>query len=95
MPLETPGAQVERTALAWQRTALSVLAGSLVMARLSFDELGPLALVSLAIALPLSTWVLLRSRPRHHRPATGTPAAALAAAIGLLCVTELVALLVG
>jgi uncharacterized membrane protein YidH (DUF202 family) len=93
---EVPGTQVERTALAWQRTALSVLAGSLILARLTLDDLGPVALVALALALALSGWVLLRSRPHHHhRGGAGSAAAALSAAIALLCLTELVALLVG
>jgi uncharacterized membrane protein YidH (DUF202 family) len=95
-PPAIPGVQVERTALAWQRTALSVLVGSLILARLTLDDLGPVALVGLAMALALSGWVLLRSRPHHHHPGgAGAAATALAAAIVLLCLTELVALVVG
>lgn len=70
-----PGLQAERTGLAWQRTALSVAAGSIAAARISYEDVGRLALLNVAIALPLALWVYVGSRLRpQHRP-TRQPAA--------------------
>ena len=40
-----PGVGNERTALAWQRTALALVAGSAILTRLTFDRLGAVALM--------------------------------------------------
>jgi uncharacterized membrane protein YidH (DUF202 family) len=60
---------LERTALAWQRTALAVIAGSAVLTRLTFETLGPLALVSVGVAAPLGLWSFFESRDRHRHDA--------------------------
>lgn len=65
------GAGNERTALAWQRTALAIVAGSAILSRLTFDQLGRAALVSVAIGAPTGVWVLLESRTRYRRDAAG------------------------
>jgi uncharacterized membrane protein YidH (DUF202 family) len=98
VPSAADGLQRERTALAWQRTALSLVVGSVLLARLTFDRLGALALASPAIALPLSVWVLVQSRRRYRgdpqrrlRRGGGTPAV-LAVAAAALALTELAAL---
>lgn len=97
-----PGLQNERTALAWQRTALSVLAGAAALARLTADRLGPLALAGLAVALPLTLWVFFESRGRYARDPgaetrlrarSGRAPASLASAIAVMALIELVALL--
>jgi uncharacterized membrane protein YidH (DUF202 family) len=92
----------ERTALAWQRTALSLATGAAVLARLTFDRLGVVAVVALAAALALALWVLVESRGRYahdaavrlrDRPRGGRAPAALAAATVLVGLTEVAALL--
>ncbi|HJR36783.1 MAG TPA: DUF202 domain-containing protein [Nocardioidaceae bacterium] len=94
------GVANERTALAWQRTALALIAGTAVMARLSFNELGWSALGILSIAMLLSSWVFVESWLRYSQHAGarlrardrgGRAAAALATATVLIAVTELVA----
>lgn len=93
----------ERTALAWQRTALSLLASAAIMARLTWSELGALAALPLGAAVLLSGWVFWESRGRyaHHagaRPGVGARGgrapAALTVAIALIAVAELGALAV-
>ena len=90
----------ERTALAWQRTALSLAAASALLSRLTFDRLGLTALLSI-LALPLSLWVLVESRRRYshdagvpvrRRSRDGRAPAALALATAATVATELVAL---
>ncbi|MGH3314850.1 MAG: DUF202 domain-containing protein, partial [Nocardioidaceae bacterium] len=54
----SPTVSNERTALAWQRTALALLAGSAIVARLTVDRIGALAVLSLVVVLPLATWVM-------------------------------------
>ena len=65
-----PGLQPERTALAWRRTGLALLAGSLVAARVLPETLGPWAALlgfsGVAAAGALSCAIQLRYR-RHHR----------------------------
>ncbi|WP_235736568.1 DUF202 domain-containing protein [Nocardioides alcanivorans] len=53
----------ERTALAWQRTALSLVAGAAIIARLAVDETGPAVLVPLFIAALLGAGSSSRARP--------------------------------
>jgi uncharacterized membrane protein YidH (DUF202 family) len=95
-----PGSSNERTALAWQRTALALIGGSAVMARLTAPDLGWWAVGLLSAALLLSLWVFVESRARYARrtvmgpsPRGGRAAASLTAATLLLAVTELTALL--
>jgi uncharacterized membrane protein YidH (DUF202 family) len=97
-----PGAGNERTALAWQRTALAIVAAAAILTRLTFDRLGVLALASVLVALPLGLWVLQESRGRYAhdsgerlRPRSrgGRAPAALAAATVVIALTELAALI--
>jgi uncharacterized membrane protein YidH (DUF202 family) len=96
-----PGAANERTALAWQRSALALIAGAAALARLTWSELGPVALVVLGVALALSAWVFVESRLRYahdvgtrQRPRSrgGRAPFALALATALVGATELAAL---
>lgn len=91
------GLTAERTRLAWQRTALSVVAGAALMARLTFAELGRSALVLLGVALLLSAWILLdsRTRGRRDRLRGGVASAVLATAVILMALTELASLASG
>ena len=50
------GLQPERTRLAWQRTALSLVAASAVLARIAYDRIGLFALISLAVTVPAVIW---------------------------------------
>jgi uncharacterized membrane protein YidH (DUF202 family) len=101
-PALDDGRANERTALAWQRTALSLAAASALLSRLTFDRLGLMALLSV-FALPLSVWVLLESRWRYSHDAgvqlrlrsrDGRAPAALTVATAVTAATELAALLV-
>lgn len=92
----------ERTALAWQRTALALMAGAAILARLTFDDVGVAALTPLAIALLLSLWVFLESRRRYadhagirerSGPRSGRAVTALTVATALVALTELAVLL--
>jgi uncharacterized membrane protein YidH (DUF202 family) len=98
-----PGAANERTALAWQRTALSLLAGSAILSRITLDRLGLAAMTSVVVAVPLGSWVFFESRARYRqsaglqrrgRPRGGRAAAALAIATVCVGLTELAALVV-
>jgi uncharacterized membrane protein YidH (DUF202 family) len=98
-----PGAQNERTALAWQRTALSLMAGSAVLARLTYDRLGLLSLAGVLIAFVLSGWVFWDSRGRYAHSAGvrtrrhgrgGRSGAALTLAVVSISLTELAAIIV-
>lgn len=101
MTSQSAGRQNERTALAWQRTALSLLAGAAILSRLTYQRLGILSLVSLALALPLCIWVFVESSARYRHDAGirlrssrgGKAPAALTA--GLVCIglTELAAII--
>lgn len=61
------GAQNERTALAWQRTALSVVIGAALVSRLAMGSIGPIAFAALVIAVPVSGWIILTSTHRYRR----------------------------
>lgn len=72
-PRRDPGLQPERTALAWQRSALSLAGVSAVVARLTYGVVGPLAVVVLATGLA-HTAVLFATSQRHYRVRLGMPA---------------------
>jgi uncharacterized membrane protein YidH (DUF202 family) len=104
VPEPSRGVQNERTALAWQRTALSLAGASAALTRLTFDRLGPVALVSAAVAVPLTLWVFVESSGRYQHDAQirrrrrsrgGRAPAALAIAVVVMALTELAALLLG
>ncbi len=96
-----PGAQAERTALAWRRTALGVAAGALVTGRLAAPAAGALAYVLVAagaVVAVLLSWTATRryraarralaSSPGQDGPGVGLPTALLA---GLAALTGLLA----
>ncbi len=97
------GMQAERTALAWQRTGLSVAVAAAILARLTYGDLGVWALLALAVSLGLCGWVLVESRTRYRgrvglreeRAGLGGWSAALCASIVVMGLTELAALAVG
>lgn len=96
-----PGLANERTALAGQRTALSLIGGAAIMARLTWGDLGLAALVPLGITVALAAWVFAESHWRYSHDA-GTrlrrrtrggrgPLFLTVATVGL-AITELIAL---
>lgn len=90
------GLSPERTALAWQRTGMSVAVAAAVLARLTYADIGAWALVALAACLALCGWMLLGTRrptPPPDRPVGGWAAAACVSTV-VLGLTELVALVV-
>jgi uncharacterized membrane protein YidH (DUF202 family) len=93
------GASGERTALAWQRTALGLVAGAAIMARLSAGDVGGVAVLCLAAAMLLSAWVFVESvaRYRHRsgpdpRPRGGRAPLFLALTTVLIAAVEVMAL---
>lgn len=91
------GLQNERTALAWQRTALSLAAGAIALTRFAYTRVGAAGLICL-LAVPLTAAVLLQSRWRYrHRDELGSstlagdglPGLALVVAVLLMCATGL------
>ncbi|WP_110182290.1 DUF202 domain-containing protein [Nocardioides solisilvae] len=88
----------ERTALAWQRTSLSLVAGAGVVARLGWSDLGPAGSLPLLASCLLAVWVFVESRRRYDddsgargrvRPRGGRAPLALALSVALLAGTEL------
>lgn len=75
MPPRDPGKANERTALAWQRTALSLVAGAAIAARLGMADTGPVLLMVLGVAATLGLWIFAESS-RRYRHSTGTAARA-------------------
>lgn len=61
------GAQNERTALAWTRTALALLVGVVLASRLAAESLGPAAVVFGLVVAPASLLVLVLARRRYRR----------------------------
>ncbi|MFE6645194.1 DUF202 domain-containing protein [Nocardioides sp. NPDC057772] len=103
-PRVDEGAANERTALSWQRTALSLLGGSAIIARLTWQSMGFLILLPLGVAALLALWVFIESRGRYSHDAGtrsrgrsrgGIAPTALAISTTLLAATELAALTVG
>ena len=100
-----PGLQPERTALAWSRTGLAVVAGSLLGGRLLAPHVGVAGLVlgAAGVGLGLALLVAAPARERRHarraHPARLRPGggllAALAAAAALLGVVGVVIVLSG
>lgn len=99
-----PGISNERTALAWQRTALSLIAGSAIVTRLTWSTLGLWALAILSAVTLLSLWVFvegtgryshdagIRARPRSRG---GRAPLVLASGAGLLSASEILAFIAG
>jgi len=97
-----PAVSGDRTVLAWQRTAFSLLAGAAVLSRLTGDRLGTAALAGLGVTALLVLWVLVAGAagtrgqtPADVRARDGRAAAALSAGIVAVGLTELAAVLVG
>lgn len=87
-PGSVPGAHVERTVLAWQRTGLTALATGLLAVRAGFGAAG----IALAVAGALGVAVVAPLRLRalaHDRPPLA-PALLLGAAAVLVGVVVLV-----
>jgi len=62
-----PGLQVERTALAWRRTGLAVLVGSLIGLRVLAPELGWGSVIAGVAGSALGVTLLWASARRHRR----------------------------
>ncbi len=94
------GRQNERTALAWTRTGLALLAAVLIAARITVPDIGVVAVAFAAVALPLAGAVVLLAARRYRaaRAAVGTRRAlpdgrlpvAVAAVVVTLAVVELI-----
>lgn len=60
------GAQNERTALAWTRTALALLVGVVLATRLAAEPLGPAAVVFGLLVAPVALLILVLARRRYR-----------------------------
>ena len=89
---DRPNTAAERTSLSWRRTALAVLGGAFALWRLTLDDLGPVAIIVVMLAVPLSLWVVAESARRRGGRSDGRAAAVLTLAVVLLAIVELVAL---
>ncbi|CAN5323262.1 hypothetical protein BH18ACT9_BH18ACT9_02390 [soil metagenome] len=88
----SPSAGVERTALAWRRTALAIVVAATLLARLVVDRLGAVGLVAVAVALPVGLWVFWQTGGGRRQWTASAAAALLATAVALLGAVEIGAL---
>ena len=65
-----PGLQPERTALAWQRSALALAGATIVVGRLTFGTVGAIALLVVALGVGHAA-VIFATAQRHYRIRTG------------------------
>lgn len=98
MNSEDVGLANERTALSWQRTALSIVVGSALVARVGGSDWLDVRLILLVVSFFLGGWVFWESRGRYAHTAnirsrlrerSGRAPGALTAAVVLICVAEL------
>lgn len=97
MTYAADSAAPERTALAWQRTALSLAVAAVVIGRLTLGSLGPVAVLGAALAALFAAAVLL-SRRVLDRPVErrgGAVPLLLTLAVLTLGVVEVVAAVAG
>lgn len=62
-----PGLQVERTALAWTRTALALALAGAVVARLTVERLGSIAVVLGLVAVASAVVMAMLAGARYRR----------------------------
>ena len=97
VPVEAEGLHNERTLLAWQRTSISLAAGALVVARLTWADVGVFALVAPVLAAGVSALVWAYGRRTYTmrtdtmRTYTAASRDVHTAVIGLLVVVSLIA----
>jgi uncharacterized membrane protein YidH (DUF202 family) len=101
-----PGLQQERTMLAWRRTGLALLVGSLTIGRLTLEVIGPVVVVPTVLTATLAGWVVVESlrsrrlaRAHPHEPgfsvlSDGRLPAAVAAVLAGLAAAEVAAAVV-
>jgi uncharacterized membrane protein YidH (DUF202 family) len=63
------GLQNERTALAWSRTALSLLAAAAAITRVTYSAFGMYSVLCIVLNIPLAAWVLWVSQARYRHKA--------------------------
>jgi uncharacterized membrane protein YidH (DUF202 family) len=67
------GVSRERTALAWTRTSLALMAAALVAGKITLDRLGALAVALSAIAVPLAAALSIASMRRYRASLRDSP----------------------
>ncbi|GAA5174556.1 hypothetical protein GCM10023321_78640 [Pseudonocardia eucalypti] len=95
MTTERPGLQLERTALAWRRTALGLAVAGALAAKLTFHALGLLA-AAVGVLLAVGLWLVGGHRYRRERataPSRPPGGAALAQLAALTAVVGVLALI--
>lgn len=98
------GLALERTALAWQRTALAIAVAGVAVGRYTLEAAGALAVVAAVVGVVLASAAALLSARRYRtgrgalgamRERDGRPYALVAGALVAVGVAGLVALLAG
>lgn len=100
------GLQQERTALAWHRTGLTLVAASFIVGRLLLPALGTAVISSVALGVAAAVWAVTSTRrtAKYERGPNaesafkfvlidGRPPALVTGMVCLLCVVELSAIL--
>lgn len=64
-----PGAQAERTRLAWVRTAITIIVGAVIALRVTVEDVGPTAIAVTVGCAVAAGAVLVASRHRYRRAA--------------------------
>ena len=99
-----PGLGNERTTLAWQRTALSVVAGAAIVGRLTLEGIGVVTVLATGVAAVIGLLLFVEGRDRYRRnagarhgppPPDARSTLALSIAVAILAGTELSALMLG
>lgn len=92
-----PGMQQERTTLAWRRTGLSLLVGSLTIGRLTLETLGAAVVIPTVMTAVVALWIVavaLRER-RLSREHPGEPIFSVLSGGHLPAATTLTVVLLG
>jgi putative membrane protein len=92
MTVRDPGLQPERTALAWQRSALALAVATIVVGRLTFEAAGALALIVVFLGLAHTAALFVLSRTGRPR-AVAVHGVLLSVQVAALAILEILALL--
>lgn len=84
-----PGVQLERTALAWRRTSLSIAVGAAFLARMAVEAIGVAGLAAALLCAGLAVATAVTGARRYGGAVRRTPDAGRAAALAAAGVCSL------